>query len=246
MREDHLIDAPWEYAHRLRAGAFNLLCAGWTLAACVVFSTLTLPNAQSAPLARTASVVFLLTLSAGALTLWAKAWWRLTDVRTEAIASHGVTFASYAMRVLLVLATCACALWFTLATLRAIGVGTDDNLALLLVRTPPTVVPIVALAMLLVLAALSQPLVHALRERTAPAKPGVFALPFTLATLPVGLVTLPGAMNQPSPLAFATMALALLFAFQGAQGAILRFRIARILRERRRAEVLASREPVRR
>ncbi|MEM1423694.1 MAG: hypothetical protein AAGH64_06795, partial [Planctomycetota bacterium] len=245
MREDHLIDAPWAYAQRLRAGARDLLLAGWALAASVVLSTLELPNAHHAPLARTSSVVLLLTLIAGSLALWARAWWRLTDVRTEAIASRAVTLASHAVRVLLVLATGACAAWSVLATLRAVGVRTDDNLALLLVRTTPPVVPIVALSLLLAIASLSQALVRALRERTAPARPGVFAFPLTLATLPVGLVTLPSAMNRPSALAFSTMVLALLFAFQGAQGAILRARIARVLRERRRAEVLASREPPR-
>ena len=246
MREDHLIDAPADYAHRLRAGAANLALSGWALAACVVLSTVKLPGPHGAPLARTGVLVVMLGLLTCALALWGKAWWRLTDARTEALCSHAVTLGSNAVRLALLALVPAFGAWLLAASLRAITTPTDDNLALLLVRTEPTALPIAVGALVLAIFATSQGLARALRERTDPAKPGVFALPCTLATLPVGLVTLPGAMNQPSVLAFVTMSLALLFAFHGAQGAILRHRIARVLRARRRAEVLAAREPVHR
>ncbi len=246
MREDHLIDAPEHYVYRLRAGAQNVTLGGWALALCIVLSMVELPRYHTAPIARTTMVVTLLGVMLASLLLWMKGWWRLTDARVEALPARGVMVSGMLTRTGLALGACGAGAWCLLACLRALSSDVDRTLASLLLHTQPSLVPLATTALLLGAWIASQHAAYTLRERTAPARPGLFALPFTLATLPVGLVTLPNAMQHPTLLAFLTMAIALLLAFHGAQGAILRHRIGRVLRERRRAEVLASREPDRR
>lgn len=241
MREDHLIDAPLDYAYRLRAGAGNCALGGWCVALAIVFSMITLPSAQTMPLVRTGMVISMLVYTGAAFLLWAKGQWRLSDARIEALPTRTDTTVANTERALLVMSVFAVAGWLLVSMLRAISTDTDPAFAQILINARPPIVPIVATGVIAGVWLCAQRLAYALRERTAPAKPGVFAFPLTLATLPVGLVTLPGAMQTPSFLAFLTMGLAIAFAFSGAQGAILRHRVSRVIRERRRAEVIATR-----
>lgn len=241
MREDHLIDAPPEYAYRLRAGAANVAISGWGIAALVVVSMVALPSAQGTPLVRTGWITVLYALWLGALTLWCKGWWRLTDSSVESLTPHRVVVSNACARGALLAAFGALCVWSVGAIVRGVSTAADPTLTHLLLSSPPAVAPAIGIAAFSVAFVCTQPVVRSLTRRTAPARPGTLAVPFAFATLPVGVIVLPPAMNSPSVLGFATLGVAIVFAFAGAQGAILRARIGRLLRERRRAEVLATR-----
>lgn len=242
MREDHLIDAPPDYVHRLRAGATTLAIAGYAAAACAVASMLALPASNTMPIARTGLVSTLVLAWVIALAIWCKGWWRLTEAPVEALPSRATVIAGTLVRTALVLGVVFVSIWAVGVVVRSIGVGSDRHFAETLALAGMPIARWGSVALIAVVFVAGQCVIASLAARTAPTKPNLHLFPLTLAMLPTGLAVWPAAMNRFTLTALVVTLVTLAFAYTGAQGAVLRWRLGRLLRERRRAEVLVTRE----
>ncbi len=241
MRPDHLIDAPSSYTLRLRKGATRLVLAGVVLAGAALLSMMPLPTGQQAPLVRTLLLVLQLAVWGIAGAWWVGAWWRLSDARVESLPTRGFMGGSLAVRGCLLLFMCSGVIAWCAALVRAILDAGDASFYELVLNTTPAFAALTTVIAGAATIVAGQAVVRSLYERTTPSKLPLYPVALGAVSSPLPVMFLPANYGPPFPIGLPPWLVKMACLFAAAQGAVLVYRISRVRRALRKAEVDAAR-----